>query len=189
MYRGKFASRSRCRIGKRSGILLASIVLVLGISIGTTVAYLLDQTGSVVNTFTPATVTVDVEETFQNNIKENVALRNKSNIKVYVRATIAEYWKKGNDIVAKPDGGSVNKVMGVMTNWLEKNGIYYYKTPLDPGAVTAELIDKVTVEIPEGYTYHLDVYAEAIQAEPASAVASAWGVQFAADGITISGVD
>lgn len=165
MYCGKYVSHRRYRKNKKLTALLVSVTLILGIGIGSTVAYLLDNTGAVTNTFTPANVSVDVEETFQNNTKTDVDIRNNSNIKVYIRATIVVYWKKGNDIVAPPANGSVGITMGTSQKWIYKNGIYYYTEALEPNAETDNLIEKVSVELPKGYTYHLDVHAEAIQAD------------------------
>lgn len=188
MYRGRYAPGRRRRKMKRSGILFASVVLILALSIGTTVAYLLDHTESVTNTFTPAKVEVKVEETFTDNrIKENIGAKNTGDIPVYIRITLVEYWKKGEDIVAKPEGASVTKTGLNSTNWIEKDGIYYYKTPLAPKASTEDLIKTVTADFPSGYTYHMDVYTEAVQAEPTSAVIDAWKVVL--DGTSITAVN
>lgn len=187
MYHGKYAPGYNGRKKKLSSILFASIVLILALSIGTTLAYLLDHTGSITNTFTPANVDVTVQETFSNNIKQHVGAKNTGDISVYVRLTLVEYWKKGNEIVAKPSGGSVDKEFVNTNLWIEKNGIYYYTSPLAPHASTGDLIETVTVTCPEGYQYYLDVYTEVIQAEPTTAVTEAWKVTL--DGTTIKAVN
>ena len=184
MNRGKYSSRRKAKPNKRSYILLASLILVLGLGIGATAAYLAADSVSVTNTFTPAQIEVEVQEEFSNNVKTNIGAQNTSDVKAYVRITLVEYWMKGGDIVAKPDGGSVTQTE-LNADWIQANGIYYYTKPLASGAA-ATAINQVTATVPEGYTYHLDVYAEAIQAEPTDAVKDAWKAVL--DGTTITGI-
>ena len=186
MYRGKYGTRNGKKVNKKARILLVSVLLILGIGIGATAAYLMNHTGSVTNTFTPAKVDVEVEERFEDNVKTNIGAKNTSNVKAYVRITLVEYWMKGNDIVAKPEGGDVDKAEH-NDGWIVKDGIYYYTQPLAPNTSAPAALDEVTVTIPDGYTYHLDVHAEAIQAEPTTAVSEAWDVTL--DGTTITGVN
>ena len=54
------------RINKKVILLAVSLLLILSAAIGGTVAYLIDQTGSITNTFTPAKVTPRIEEEFPN---------------------------------------------------------------------------------------------------------------------------
>ena len=185
MNRGKYSSRRKANPNKRSYILLASLILVLGLGIGATAAYLAADSVSVTNTFTPAQIEVEVQEEFSNNVKTNIGAKNTSDVKAYVRITLVEYWMKGGDIVAKPDGGSVDK-SSLNTGWIMKDDIYYYTLPLEPGAA-AIAIGEVKATVPERYTYHLDVYAEAIQAEPTDAVADAWKAVL--NGTTITGIN
>lgn len=177
MHQGKYCARNtrkRRKTNKKLHILLASIVLILGFSIGMTVAYLMENTGSVTNTFTPAEAGVTVDESFNSKTKSNIGATNSGNTKAYVRITLVEYWMKDNEIVAIPEHGKVTKSALNATDWFEVNGIYYYREPLDPGATANPAFATVTAQIPDGYTYHLDVLAEAIQAEPSDAVEAAW---------------
>ncbi len=48
---------------KKSLALLLAVVLVVGVAAGTTLAWLIDSTGSVVNTFTTSDVDIDLTET------------------------------------------------------------------------------------------------------------------------------
>ena len=189
MHQGKYSAhntRKRGKTNKKIYILLASIVLVLGLSIGMTAAYLMDNSSSVTNTFTPASVKVDVEESFEDNLKKNVYLHNASDVKVFVRATVVEYWMdKNGNIVVNPEGCERSITWGSSTDWTNVDGIYYYKNALDPnnkkgirdGDDTTDLIvEAVVTKLAEGYTYHLDIYAEAIQAEGMNATSAqeAW---------------
>lgn len=185
MYKGKYqkpAVTKHCR--NKPGLLIISLVLLLAALAGGTVAYLLDYTSKVTNTFTPANVAVEIEEKFENNVKENVYIHNTSDIQVFVRVTLVEYWKNAaGEIVPPPAepqfdwGGWKN---AADPDWLQVGNIYYYKKPLDAESAsyftddTSALIERVTVELPDGYKFYLDVHAEAVQAEPETVVGQAW---------------
>ena len=64
-------------------------------------------------------------------------------------------------------------------NWLEQDGIYYYTTPVAPGKMTDNLLQKdksITepTDKPEGCHLEVTVLAESIQAAPSTAVEGAW---------------
>ena len=85
------------RINKKVILLAVSLMLILSAAIGGTVAYLIDQTGSITNTFTPAKVTPEVTEDFTNNVKKDVKITNKGDIPAYIRVKVVVTWKNGND--------------------------------------------------------------------------------------------
>lgn len=185
MYKGKYQQPVATKHRRnKSGILIISLVLLFAVLAGGTVAYLLDYTSKVTNTFTPASVAVEIEENFENNVKEKVYIHNNSDVQVYVRVTLAEYWKNAaGEIVPPPaepqfDWGAWKTATD--PDWIEVGNIYYYKDPLDAESAsyftddTSVLIERVTVELPDGYKFYLDVHAEAIQAAPDSVVGQAW---------------
>ena len=175
------------RINKKVILLAVSLVLILSAAIGGTVAYLIDQTGSITNTFTPANVTPKVNEDFNGSVKKDVQIKNNGDIPAYIRVKVVVTWKNGNDVYGvapKPDtdytwtSGS-NK-------WFLKDGFYYYSEPVAAKGTTEILFTdcklKDGVKAPEGYSLSVDIHAQAIQAEPTTAVTSAWGVQVDANG-------
>lgn len=150
---------------KRLDILIISLVLLLAAAIGGTVAYLLDSTNQVTNTFIPAEVEITPTEETTPNTKSKIQFKNTGNVPVYVRATLAIYWKdsEGN-IVPEPDGGTV--ILGRLnTNWEQDGDIYYHREAVGPNEDTNVLMDPIQVTVPDGYTCHIDVLSEAIQAD------------------------
>ena len=176
---------------KRSwAILLGALLVVTSLvllpkTIESVVAYMYKQTDSVTNILEPAKVLVDVEESFDGQTKSNVSVRNHSDIPVYIRVTVVQYWKKDGGYVPQPDDGQVYIEMG-SDDWLQSGDMYYYKSPVQVGAETADLINQVTAKMPEGYTYHLDIHAEAIQSNPARAAQESWGITVDSEGEILS---
>ena len=77
MYHGKhLAKKSSGRKLKRckTGALILSLLLLVTAAVGGTVAYLLTQTESVTNTFTPSKVACTVTENFNGETKSNVSM-------------------------------------------------------------------------------------------------------------------
>lgn len=184
MYRGKRAKGWNIK----SGVLFASLVLLIALTVGTTVAFLMDDTNTVENTFQPAQVSCAIQETFDGSTKQNVYAQNTSNIDAYIRAEILVNWvkKDGNayKIVPKPTGyGNTEFQLG--QNWVKDGEYYYYTEKLAPGEKTTDLIDRIaptkdgTEYSPtENDTYFLqvEIIAEAIQADglDAASAQKAW---------------
>ena len=102
-YHGK---RARKRPLARPVLLALSLVLVLGLSVGGTLAYLVTSTGPVTNTFTPGEVKTEIKEEFANDIKENVYVTNTGTVDAYIRAQIVINWvDKDGNMVADPGDG------------------------------------------------------------------------------------
>ena len=169
------------RINKKVILLAVSLVLILSAAIGGTVAYLIDQTGSITNTFTPAKVTPQVTEDFGNNVKNNVQITNTGDIPAYIRVKVVVTWKNGNDVygVAPKLGTDYIWTMPENSKWFLKGGFYYYSEPVAAKGTTDVLFTDCKPfdgKAPEGYSLSVDIHAQAIQAEPTTAVISAWGV-------------
>ena len=171
------------RINKKVILLAVSLMLILSAAIGGTVAYLIDQTGSITNTFTPAKVTPEVTEDFTNNVKKDVKITNKGAIPAYIRVKVVVTWKDKDDNVygAAPKAGTdYTWTMPENSKWFSKGGFYYYSEPVAAEGTTDVLFTdcklKDDVKAPDGYSLSVDIHAQAIQAEPTTAVTSAWKV-------------
>lgn len=181
------------RINKKVILLAVSLLLILSAAIGGTVAYLIDQTGSITNTFTPAKVTPEVKEDFGNNVKNNVQIKNDGNVPAYIRVKIVVTWKDkdGNVYGAAPKAGTdYNWTMLENSKWFLKDGFYYYSEPVAAEGTTDVLFTDckpLAGRAPDGYSLSVDIHAQAIQAEPTRAVTSAWDVQVDANGNLTSG--
>lgn len=176
---------------KRSLVLVVSLLALLLVVAGGTLAWLTAQ-DSVSNTFTPAHVTCDVvEETFDGTKKENVTIKNTSDIPVYIRASIIVTWKdsSGNVYGQLPTASDYDMEMVLNNGWvLGADGYYYYTGPVAVGATTGTLIRRCTVKagaaIPKDYDLSVEIIAEAIQSQPDRAVQQAWGVTISGGNVT-----
>ncbi len=117
----------------------------------------------------------------------------KTDYPVYVRASFVINWQdeNGNVLGTPPAQDTDYSLEYNDTDWAfnSADGFYYYKSKLQSGSTTAPLIVenqklKQISESPAGYSMHVDVLAQTIQAvgtmdstESITAVYDAWGVQ------------
>lgn len=164
---------------KRSGILLAAVIVLLAGAVGGTWAFLVAQSEPVQNNFTYAHVSCTINEEFDGTTKSNVKIQNTGDIPAYVRARIVVTWKKASgNVSAVPVKDSDYTITFNTTDWTQQEGDYWYcKTAVDATKFTPVLIKecKKTVTAPEGYDLSVEILADAIQSEPANAVKEAWG--------------
>ena len=172
-------------------MMVLSVVLLLALAVGGTLAWLSTKTTSVTNTFTPAEVNCKVEEDFDENtgVKSNVNVTNTGNIDVYIRVKLVTY--RTNDAGQHIGGTAELPKFTPGENWVEYGKYYYYTLPVAPGKKpAANLADRMTLEKSykdaDGGKQALDVMAEAIQSEPEKAVADAWGVKIAPGSVTVA---
>lgn len=173
----------------RLAMMVLSIVLLLGVAIGGTIAWLSTKTTPVTNTFTPARVTCEVEEDFNENTgkKTNVNVKNTGNIDVYIRVKLVTY--RTNDAGQHIGGTAQLPKFNLGENWAEYGEYYYYTLPVAPDEKpAANLADSMTLtgsyEDADGGKQALDVMAEAIQSAPEKAVGEAWGVTITRNSVT-----
>ena len=173
----------------RLAMMVLSIVLLLGVAIGGTIAWLSTKTTPVTNTFTPAKVTCKVEENFDENtgVKTKVNVTNTGNIAVYIRVKLVTY--RTNDAGQHIGGTAELPKFTPGENWVEYGKYYYYTLPVAPDEKpAANLADSMTLtgsyEDADGGKQALDVMAEAIQSEPEKAVGEAWGVTITRNSVT-----
>ena len=178
----KFGKKAAHGGAKRSIVLVVSVLVLLLAVAGGTLAWLTAQ-DSVNNTFTPAHVTCKVEETFNGTTKENVSIKNTSDIPAYIRAYIVVTWKDaaGNVYGQKPVANAdYTMEMAQNTGWVTgSDGYYYYTDAVDSKGKTGVLIKsctEITGKAPVGCNLSVEIMAEAIQSVPEEAVEDAWGV-------------
>ena len=193
------SEHKQLRRPKRLATLLVSLLLVLGVAVGGTVAFLSTRTNSKVNTFTPSEVTCKVTEIFENNVKSRVAVQNTGDTTAFIRAAINVTWMK--DAEAGTEYDAANQTVSAKipvkdtdysitcaenTNWIQgADGYYYYQLPVAPLGSTGVLIDECKLldgaSAPDGYHLSVEIVASAIQAAPEAAVKAAWGDGFSID--------
>ena len=183
MYQGAYirkGSKPRVRMN-RTAVLFMAIIMLIGTVIGSTVAFLITNTGPVENKFAYASVSCEVKEDFQGNTKKDVQITNTGSTNAYIRATYVVNWldAEGNIVASVPEGYSYSLAENPGDKWTKGNdGYFYYLSPVAPGASTPGSLLTCTVTRPENPEYQLsvEILATAIQSTPAKAVTEAWGV-------------
>ena len=176
------------------------VLLVAALPIGSALALYLQRTESIASVMIPAVVDCEVTETFANGVKSAVAVKNTSNIPAYLRLRVVSYWQnsKGETVGRAP---VYPTIYHDNSKWIydEAEKTYYYIYPVDVGKETPNLLQSgqvIQMRNPESETsngvvynyYHVvEFIAEAIQAEPADAVAESWNV--VVDGTKITGLN
>ena len=174
-------SKPRVRMN-RTAVLFMAIIMLIGAVVGSTVAYLITNTGPVENKFTYASVSCKVEENFNGSTKENVRITNTGSTNAYIRATYVVNWldsATGNIVTSVPEGYSYELTENPGGKWTKgEDRYFYYLSPVAPGESTPGSLLNCTVTYPENpeYTLSVEILATAIQSTPAKAVTEAWGV-------------
>lgn len=177
-------------------VALVALLVLLCCTVAGTLAYLVDKTPEVKNTFEPAKVTTSVlEDPFDGVTKENVRIQNTGNIDAYIRATVVVNWASDSETEKNVVSGIVPKEGTDYKITYNTNG-WYYDTKTDYWYCTTAVPSKEQVEdekdsftpilitkcelaeganVPDGYHLQVTILADGIQSEPADAVIDAWG--------------
>lgn len=191
MYQGRFENatpkRKPRRGTKRLSTLLLSVILVVTIAVGGTVAYLVTQDKPITNTFTPSHVNCEVTEDFNGTVKSNVNVTNIGDTDAYIRVKLVTY--RVNQDGQHIGGTATIPEFDPGTNWFEYGGYYYYTLPVKPNEQpTSNLISSITLKDSypdaDGGKQVIEVMAEAIQSAPAKAVGESWRVSIAQGRVT-----
>ena len=192
MYQGRFENatpKRRPRRGtKRLSTLLLSVILMVTIAVGGTVAYLVTQDEPITNTFTPSHVTCKVDENFDGKTKTNVNVTNTGDTEAYIRVKLVTY--RVNEANQHIGGTATIPAFDPGTHWVKHNdGYYYYTLPVKPNEQpTSDLISSITLK--DSYTdadggkQVIEVMAEAIQSAPAEAIGESWRVTISEGSVT-----
>ena len=165
---------------KRSGILLAAVIVLLAGAVGGTWAFLVAQSEPVQNNFTYAHVSCTIDEKFENGVKSDVKIQNTGDIPAYIRARIVVTWKDASGNVSAVPVKDSDYTMTMGTGWTKGTDDYWYcNTAVDATKFTPELITECkktdNANAPKDYDLSVEILADAIQSEPANAVKEAWG--------------
>ena len=171
----------------KATILTIFLLLLFVATVGGTISYLVDKTGTVTNTFTPADLEITPDEKVEGMQKSNITFTNASNVSVFVRSTLEIYWTDTIDgseqRIAAPAGAKVTLDDTLGKDWFKVGEVYYYSKALNPSTATSGkqtsvmLTNPITVSNPSNTaTCHINVHCEAIQAEPEYVVEEAWKV-------------
>ena len=163
-------------------VALVALLVLLCCTVAGTLAYLVDKTPEVKNTFEPAKVTTAVDEKFDGTTKSEVKIKNTGDIPAYIRAAVIINWADGDgNVSATPvkDGDYVIKYDSSNT-WKKIGDYWYYTKPVAADSLTEKaLIEScapVAGKAPEGYNLQVTILADGIQSEPLTAIKEAWHV-------------
>ena len=87
----------------RTAVLIMAVLLLPGAAVGSTVAFLIDKTEPVKNSFEYAKVSCEVTENFTNNKRDNVRVKNTGTTDAYIRATYVVNWVDAQGNIASSD--------------------------------------------------------------------------------------
>lgn len=157
---------------KKSTLLVLSLAIILMVAVGGTIAWLVAESNEVVNTFKPASVSCEVAETLEGDIKKEVWVKNTSDIDAYIRATVVVNWVDGSGNVygtpVSSDDYKITLNVGADKDWFKgSDGFYYYRASVASEHETTVLFTnckEVTGNAPVGYHLQVTILAEAIQA-------------------------
>lgn len=185
MYKGKYSRERRRRPALWAALALA---LVLTLTAGGTLAYLVSNTGAVTNTFTPANTKIEIDEPGWNGTtKSSILVKNTGDINVYVRVMLVASYQNADGVVCGTHTAA-EPTFTLGTDWVKIGDYYYYKKAVPAEQSTGNLLGtSITLTKDpdhDDYVMHIDVLAQAIQAEPDSAIQDAWGVTIANGTVT-----
>ena len=165
--------------------LVICLILLLMISVGGTIAFVVTHTSEIRNTFTESVVKCEVDETFKDNVKSNVSIKNTGDTTAYIRAFVNVTWmNESKQVVASvsPKEKTDYEINYSTSGWIKgSDGYYYYSLPVQPNNNTAVLIDSCrlleTASAPDGYYLSVEIVCSAIQSTPVSVVSDIWHVK------------
>ncbi len=171
-------------------LLILAVIALTVTSVGVNLAFMFKKAINV-SGFTAGRVEIvlhektDGAEVTGNNAagseKSDIRVENTGNIKAFIRIKIVSYYTdaEGN---ACGNLSSQFPEIALQNGWIAgAEHTYYYPYAVAPGSMTEILCEPVTLgqrELAEGEVLYqtIEVFAEAVQAEPASAAEEAWGV-------------
>lgn len=170
---------SHARRTAKSSALIIALALILVLAVGGTVAYIFTQTDPVINTFTPTEAKITVDEETNSNQKTSITVENISTgVPVYIRvALVANMIDKDENVT----GAASVPTFTLGKDWIKGSDGYYYYTKAVPvdGSTGNLLKDPMTLS----ENMQVVVLADAIQAEPTTAVTQAWDVTVDSNGV------
>lgn len=151
----------------KSILLIAMVVVLLTVTVSGTLAYLMDVSGEVVNTFAPSKVTCKVVEdgwSDDSETKSRVQIENTGDTEAYIRAAVVANWCDDEGRVI----ASYDPTITPGDNWIKDGDYYYYSLKVSAGKLTGNLLKEpiTTPKTAPANASHLEVtiVCQAIQA-------------------------
>ncbi len=182
MSKGRHASEQTSQKSwpsKRLALSVLSLLTVLLVVVGGSLALLVTQDDPIENVFKPAQVSCEVVESFDGTTKSDVNVKNTSDTDAYLRVELVSY--RVNVAGERIGGTATVPAFTLGSGWVFYDGFYYYTSPVAPGELPAtDLIANIDLigayGDADGGKQVIEVLAEAIQSAPPEAVGDSWGV-------------
>lgn len=173
MYNGRHVNPAAPRKKARPAVFLIVLALLMTLTVGTTIAFLVTHTDPVVNTFAPTDVSCYVDETYDGSTKQDVRIQNTGKTDAYIRAVVVVNWLDSDGNVC---AGHTAALPEISSGWTPgSDGFYYYNSAVAPGEYTSNLIDSVSMSTAEdGCRMQVEIVASAVQSTE-KAAQNAWG--------------
>ena len=178
--------------------LIAAAALGVAVAAGVTFAFMFKKAEKT-NRFIPAEVSCAVHEKTDGSEvtgiaavgseKSDIRVENTGNVKEFIRLRLVSYYVDSNGDIAGT-AASQYPNLTLKNGWLAgADNTYFFPYPVEPGKATEILCEPFTLgetQLENGSTVYqvIEVIAEAVQAEPISAVREAWGVTVTNNTIT-----
>ena len=167
--------------------LLLSLLLIFGMVVSGSFAYLFVYTSTLNNAFSEAYVTCSIEESFNRLCKSSIKVKNTGNIDAWIRVALVPTWEDDNQMAVNQkvneEKDEEDLIIIISDSWFKgTDGYYYCRDKISPGKSTPELLaSAISVNTSSegylaGYHMNLQVLCEAIQSEPDTTVTSVWPV-------------
>lgn len=187
----------------KKSIMIASLLLVFSLGVGSTLSYVFTKTDPIDNIFASSKVSCAVVTngaspvtggtTVVNASDLNVQIKNTGDTEAYIRVAVVVNWttEDGEKVWASApkllEDYSISITDGdVLGNWdisdFSRYGIIYYKHPVEAGEMTSALPAITALKTNPGetdgtaYCLSVEIVASAIQSTPEGTVAQMWGV-------------
>lgn len=168
-------------------VALVALLVLLCCTVAGTLAYLVTNTDPVTNTFTPAHVSTEVNESFTGGVKSNVTIKNTGDIPAYIRAAVIINWADANGNVyggGTPAEGTDYTAPVLQNGWIKVGDYYYYTSAVPAGSSTGTLfapIEQLKTCKDTNYGLQITILADGIQADGVGSngktpMEDAWGV-------------
>ena len=168
MANAKHAPHSRQHFSKRKAskpvLVLVAFVLLLTISIGSTLAYISVKSEKIETVFVPTDV--------QCMVQDNLTVKNTGSNNAYIRVAAVPNYMNADGHICAEHGTLSSPAAG--EGWVYVNGYYYYSQILSPDTVTSPVFVFTGNQAEDGCSLRLELFASAIQAEPADVVIKVW---------------
>ncbi|MBQ7364866.1 MAG: hypothetical protein IJW46_04645 [Clostridia bacterium] len=182
----KSAKTTKKTLSRKALILILCLTLILTLSTGAVIAYIIARTDAINNPFVPVFVKCDVMYTEENERVQDASVKNIGDIDAFIRAVIVVNWVSDSDTGlvhgTAPVLGTDYEITYGSTLWQEgSDGFWYYQNAVAPTASTELLFTSCQplTEAPEGYVLSVEILANAVQSTPERAAEEAWGADVA----------